>query len=106
VRYLAACGLGLAACFLLTSEVPGKFARVEVEKVPVERLVTNLEGAVKKSPKNVQALVNLARVHGMAYALKTDNRPGVEGPRGPRPLVRLRAKARALQRGGEDHRCR
>src|SRR5262249_17952448 len=27
---------------------------------------------VKKDPKDVQALVNLARVHGMAYALKTD----------------------------------
>jgi hypothetical protein len=43
-----------------------------VEQVPVERLVTNLESAVKKDPKNVQALVNLARVHGMAYALKTE----------------------------------
>jgi hypothetical protein len=71
-RHLAACGLGLAACLLLTPASQGRYARVEVEQVPVERLVTNLEAAVKKDPASVQALVNLARVHGMAYALKTD----------------------------------
>src|SRR5262249_50281686 len=57
---------------VLTPASPGKYAAVEVQQVPVERLVTNLEEAVKKNPKNVQALVNLARVHGMAYALKTN----------------------------------
>jgi tetratricopeptide (TPR) repeat protein len=72
VRYLAACVLALAACLSLTPASPGCYAVVEVQQVPVERLVTNLEEAVKKNPKNVQALVNLARVHGMAYALKTD----------------------------------
>jgi hypothetical protein len=66
-----ACGVGLAACLLLTPASPGCYAVVEVQQVPVERLVTNLEAAVKKNPKDVQALVNLARVHGMAYALKT-----------------------------------
>src|SRR5215475_3334776 len=71
-RHLAACGLGLAACLLLTPASPGKYARVEVEQIPVERLVTNLETAVRKDPKSVPALVNLARVHGMVYALKTD----------------------------------
>jgi hypothetical protein len=71
-RRLAASGLGLAACLLLTLASPGRYVGVQVEQVPVERLVTNLEGAVKKDPKSVQALVNLARVHGMAYARKTD----------------------------------
>ena len=71
-RYLSASGLGFAACLLLTPEVPGKYARVEVQNVPIERLIANLEMAVKKNPKDVQALVNLARTHGMAYALKTD----------------------------------
>jgi tetratricopeptide (TPR) repeat protein len=71
-RLLAACGLGVAACLLLTPASPAKYIRAELESVPVERLVTNLEAAVKKDPKDVQALVNLARVHGMAYALKTD----------------------------------
>jgi hypothetical protein len=73
VRYLSACGLGLAACLWLVPASPAMYARVEVERVPVERLVTNLEAAVKKDPKDVQALVNLARAHGMAYALKTDS---------------------------------
>jgi tetratricopeptide (TPR) repeat protein len=71
-RHLVVCGLGLAVCLFLTPWSPGKYARVEVEQVPVERLITNLEGAVKKDPMSVQARVNLARVHGMAYALKSD----------------------------------
>jgi hypothetical protein len=71
-RHLAACGLGLAACLLLTPASSAKYVRAELEQVPVERLVANLEAAVKKDPKDVQALVNLARVHGMTYALKTD----------------------------------
>jgi len=85
VRYLAACVLALAACLSLTPASPGKYAAVEVQQVPVERLVTNLEEAVKKSPKNVQALVNLARVHGMAYALKADTAQVCKGheERGP-----------------------
>src|SRR5713101_5583677 len=72
VRYLAACVLVLEACLWLTPVSPGCYLGVEVQQVPVERLVTNLEEALKKDPKNVQALVNLARVHGMAYALKTE----------------------------------
>jgi hypothetical protein len=84
-RYLAACGLGLAFCLLLAPTSSGEYALAELQRVPVERLVTNLEEAVKKDPKDVQALVNLARVHGMAYALKTDTaqvRKGQEA-RGP-----------------------
>jgi len=84
-RYLMACSVSLAACLLLTPTSPGKYAAVEVQQVPVERLVTNLERAVKKNPRDVQALVNLARVHGMAYALKTDTAPVQKGheDRGP-----------------------
>lgn len=72
VRYLPACVLGLAFCLLLAPTSSGKYVRAELDQVPVERLVTNLEEAVKKDPGDVQSLVNLARVHGMAYALKTD----------------------------------
>jgi hypothetical protein len=71
-KHLASIGLGLAVLLLLIPASPGMFERVEVQRVPIERLVTNLEEAVKKDPKNVEALVNLARVHGMTYALKTD----------------------------------
>jgi len=72
VRYFASFGVGLAVCLMLAPAAPGHFIVVELQQVPVERLVTNLEAAVTKDPKNAQALVNLARVHGMAYALKTD----------------------------------
>jgi hypothetical protein len=58
------------------------FIRADIDKVPVDRLAANLEEAVKKDAKDVKALVNLARVHAMAYALKTDTaevRKGKEG---------------------------
>src|SRR5262245_9492569 len=71
-RHLAVWGLGLAVGLLLVAPARGEYAAVQLEKVPVERLVTNLEAAVKKDPKDVAALVNLARVHGMAYAQKTE----------------------------------
>ncbi len=66
-------GLGFALCLLLALAALGRYARPDLEKVPVERLVTNLEEAVKKDPKSVSSLLNLARVHGMAYASKTDS---------------------------------
>ncbi len=70
---------------MLVPVSPGKFARVEVQSVPIERLITNLEEALKKDPKNVQTLVNLVRVHGMAYAFKTDTAQVATGheDRGP-----------------------
>lgn len=51
------------------------FARVEIEKVPVERLMKNLEEAVKKDPKDAKAVINLARLHAMAYSLRSDEIP-------------------------------
>jgi hypothetical protein len=72
VRYLAAFALAPAACLLLIPAAPAMYIRPDIEKVPVKRLVENLDAVVKKDPKNVQAVVNLARVHAMAYALKTD----------------------------------
>jgi tetratricopeptide (TPR) repeat protein len=51
------------------------FARVDVEKVPVERLTANMEEAIKKDPKNAQAVLNLARLHAMAYSLRSEEVP-------------------------------
>jgi hypothetical protein len=51
------------------------FARVEVEKVPVERLMKNMEEAIKKDPKDANAMLNLARLHAMAYSLRADEVP-------------------------------
>jgi hypothetical protein len=72
VKPMASFGLGLAVFLMLIPASRGKFAAVDVQTVPIERLIANLEEAIKKDPKNVRTRVNLARVHGMAYALKTE----------------------------------
>jgi tetratricopeptide (TPR) repeat protein len=67
---------GLVAVALAALALPGaraKFIRPELEKVPVERLVKNLEDLAAKEPKDARVRYNLARVHGMAYALKADS---------------------------------
>jgi hypothetical protein len=62
---LAACAAGLPAAQAI-------FVRPVLEEVPVARLVENLEKAIKEHPKDARLRFNLARVHAMAYALKTD----------------------------------
>lgn len=71
----------LAAAVSLLTALPGEalYIRVETEKVPVERLVKNLSDAVEKDPKSVPALLNLARVHAMAYSLKTETAEVAKG---------------------------
>jgi tetratricopeptide (TPR) repeat protein len=67
--------LCLAAALLLglgLSQLRAEYIPAEIEKVPVSRLAENLEGILKKEPKNVQVRFNLARLHAMAYALKAD----------------------------------
>jgi tetratricopeptide (TPR) repeat protein len=44
----------------------------ETKRVPVDRLVANLERQLAADPKDIQTRINLARLHGMAYALKTE----------------------------------
>jgi tetratricopeptide (TPR) repeat protein len=71
-RHVQACGLVLLTWFALGTPASARYIRPELDKVPIERLVANLEAAVAKDPKNVQLRLNLARVHAMAYAQKTD----------------------------------
>lgn len=40
----------------------------DVETVPLERVVANLERLIRAEPKDVELRVNLARLHSMAYA--------------------------------------
>jgi len=51
------------------------YLRVETRRVPVERLVANLEREAQADPGNVQTLINLARLHAMAFALKVEDFP-------------------------------
>jgi tetratricopeptide (TPR) repeat protein len=44
----------------------------QTREVPVARLVANLERDLKVDPRNIELQINLARLHGMAYALKTE----------------------------------
>jgi len=72
VRIVTACSLALALQVGLMSSAWGLFIRPELEQTPVERLVKNLEEQAKAMPKDADIRFNLARVHAMAYALKTD----------------------------------
>jgi hypothetical protein len=62
----------LAGILLFDSSAEAIFRKPELDKIPVERLVKNLESMAKKETKGFTAQYNLARVHAMAYALKTD----------------------------------
>src|ERR1043165_2910725 len=56
-----------------TSPALGRHAGfVETEQIPVARLIENLEKIAKDDPASVEALLNLGRAHGMAYAQKSD----------------------------------
>src|SRR5215510_14008804 len=52
--------------------VQARYMRPDLDKIPVEQLVKNLEALAAKNPKDATVLLNLARVHAMAYALKSD----------------------------------
>jgi hypothetical protein len=69
----------VGVCLLtgLTASLHAIYVRVETQQVPIARLVQNLERDLAKDPKNVGAVVALARLYGMAYALKSDQVPAV-----------------------------
>jgi hypothetical protein len=71
-------GLGFAA--LAASNAAAIYMRVDAQKVPVERLVANLERKAAQEPRNALHQVNLGRLHGMAFALKTEEVPAVKKP--------------------------
>lgn len=64
--------LTLAVAVAVAATAAGMYMRPDLEKVPVARLVENLEKEVKANPKKVEPLLNLARAHAMAYAKKSD----------------------------------
>ena len=66
-------GLLLALCASAT--LAAEWVQVYVRDVPVERLTANLERELAATPKDVGILVNLARVHAMAFAQKRDSVP-------------------------------
>ena len=69
----------LVAVAVGVSPAVGMYLQPMLDKVPVAKLVENLEKIVTDEPKNVQALLNLGRAHGMAYAQKLDELPVWKG---------------------------
>jgi len=67
--------LAVTALALSTTPAPARYLRVDVEKVPVARLLKKLEEAVQKNPKDAQAVLNLGRLHAMAYSLRSEEVP-------------------------------
>jgi len=60
-------------CFaLLTTHTDAKYRMPELEEVPVNRLITNLENQLTNNPNNSQTHYALARVHSIAYATRTE----------------------------------
>lgn len=67
---------GLLLClvaFLSSNVCLGRYARPDLEKVPVQRIVENLEQLAKEDAKNADLRVNLARAHAMAFALNASD---------------------------------
>jgi hypothetical protein len=67
------------ALTLVSSSVWTESIVWDIYNVPLDRLVANLEASIAKQPKNADLRVNLARVHVMAFALKTTTIPVVRG---------------------------
>jgi hypothetical protein len=61
--------------FISSGVIEAKFARVDIENVPIERVLQNLERRAQQSPRDVGTRLNLGRVHAMAYASKSETAP-------------------------------
>src|SRR5262245_31803682 len=68
----AAIFVGLLLPLAAVPTVYALYARPDLEKIPVQRLIDNLEMSLEDDPKNVELRYNLARVYAMAWALKSD----------------------------------
>ena len=57
---------------IFQNQVHARYLQPQLEATPVDRLIKNLSEQVKAKPKDVTLRFNLARLHAMAFALKTD----------------------------------
>ncbi|HEX7780308.1 MAG TPA: hypothetical protein VF424_13770 [Vicinamibacterales bacterium] len=60
------------AAVFCTWPVGAMYAPYDLEQVPVDRLVANLEVIARERPRDFWVQVNIGRAHGMAYAQKTE----------------------------------
>jgi tetratricopeptide (TPR) repeat protein len=73
VSVLAAC-----AVLLTATHLKAIYVRAEIQRVPVDRLIANLERKLAEDPQNIQNHINLGRLHGMAFALKSEELPATK----------------------------
>jgi len=65
-------GIVLAAVGFLAQSAAAMYMRPDLVDTPIDRLATNLGKAAETNPKDARVRFNLARLHAMAFALKTD----------------------------------
>jgi tetratricopeptide (TPR) repeat protein len=64
-------GILLGVLMLFPALAAAMFMRVETDRVPIDRVLTNLEQRLTTNQNDVKLLYQLARVHSMAYATNT-----------------------------------
>ena len=62
----------IVALVVVCAPLGAKFARGMLENVPIDRLIANLERLSREDPADLLLRLNLARVHAMSFARKTD----------------------------------
>jgi tetratricopeptide (TPR) repeat protein len=72
--------LGFVVLVAATSKLTALFVMPETRLVPIDRLVKNLERQVEADPRRVETLINLGRLHAMAFALKVEEFVALRGP--------------------------
>jgi len=65
-------GLAMAVQVLAATTCHAEYPVPDLVNVPIARLIANLEKQAEQKPKDARVRMNLARVHAMAYAWKTD----------------------------------
>jgi tetratricopeptide (TPR) repeat protein len=78
MRWLPAAGIAVLGVLALTAPLGALYVTLETRQVPLERLAANLERERQDDPKNVQTVINLARLHAMAFALKRTELPATD----------------------------
>ena len=69
----ATSALLLILLVLLTSPLLARYVMPDLELVPLERLITNLEQRVDANPNDFDAVHTLARTHAMAYSWRLES---------------------------------
>ncbi len=65
--------LTIGVIVAIASAVRAMYLQVDIDNVPIARLVANLERLIREKPNDANLHVNLARTHAMAWAQRTED---------------------------------